>query len=555
VVFSLSGISNAWKVFAIILIANTLQSIFTPLLFDEPYYWLYAQKLSWGYFDHPPLIALLVRIGTSILPGETGVRLLGLIMGSFTFFFTYRLIEAETDGQVNYKLAALLLFSSLFLNLYTFLAIPDTPMLFFTVIFLYIYRKYLQNDSLQNTLMLALAATLLLYSKYHGVLVIAFTLLSNFRLLTRRSFYITALLTILLMVPHIWWQIQHNFATIRFQAIERNKIDSWHNYNYLPRQLALTGPVILLLFSILYKPGNQFQKTLQYIVVGVFVFFFIASFRRLVIIHWTVIAWPAMLCLSYFYIGSLKKYKPAISLLLWLNVILVILFRINFISNSYKVSGYNDVNPELMSSILKTRSNGHPLVFENMINPPSSYMFYQHEKAYAINNIRDKKSEFYYLPELENEFQGKTVSYISKEPVDHTSTGVSIPKGENYYITFIPNFSSFNTSMVINVINFDTFKASAKSTIRISIENKYKFSISLLKRKGAYLVFYLVSKKDAQIFSYKCDLPLNISIERPFDFTFRAPAEKGSYRAIFSIVTSDKRLGGFNSEIYNVSVE
>jgi len=31
---------------------------------DEVYYQTYAQHLQWNYFDHPPMVALLIRLST-----------------------------------------------------------------------------------------------------------------------------------------------------------------------------------------------------------------------------------------------------------------------------------------------------------------------------------------------------------------------------------------------------------------------------------------------------------------------------------------------------------
>ena len=38
-----------------------IQAGTTELLDDEAYYWVFSQHLDWGYFDHPPMTALLIR--------------------------------------------------------------------------------------------------------------------------------------------------------------------------------------------------------------------------------------------------------------------------------------------------------------------------------------------------------------------------------------------------------------------------------------------------------------------------------------------------------------
>jgi len=34
---------------------------------DEAYYWLYSQYLQWNYFDHPPMVAVWIRLFTANL--------------------------------------------------------------------------------------------------------------------------------------------------------------------------------------------------------------------------------------------------------------------------------------------------------------------------------------------------------------------------------------------------------------------------------------------------------------------------------------------------------
>ena len=550
-------LNSAWKVFTIIFLVNLLQAILSPLLNDEPYYWLYAQYPSWGYFDHPPMIAFLIRLGTFLLPGEIGVRLFGLILGSLTFFLIYQIIESETVKSVNYKLLGLLLFSSLFLNLYSFLAIPDTPLLFFAALFLYTYRRYLQNDGLLNAFILGVVAALLLYSKYHGILLIGFTVLSNIKLLRRPSFYVVFILTVLLFSPHIYWQIQHDYPTIRFQLLERtNNFNIGNVFSYIGEQAGVTGPVILLLFSILYKPKNQFQKTLKYNVVGIFVFFLVSSFKEMVNVHWTGIAWPSMLCLAYLFIDDLKRGRRYITWLLVFNLLIVLVFRLDFIINFFQVSNFNDKNPLVMARELNQRSGGHPLVFKDAYNEPSYIMFYTHQHSFAVNNIWYKKTQFNYLPALENEFQSKTVSLVSNDPINNTSQKIHIKKGKKYFITTVTNFSSFSTGVKINAQGFKSLNSLAESEVTISIESDLDAAaISLFKQKGGYLVLALTNKKNNHGFAFSYNGKLNLSNKDPFQFTFKAPAEKGDYTAVFSLVTKvDNFLVGFNSNTYNVEV-
>src|SRR5260370_7474518 len=53
----------------------------TPLSFDEAYYWMWSKHLAFGYYDHPPMVALVIRLGTMIAGDtELGVRLVSILL-------------------------------------------------------------------------------------------------------------------------------------------------------------------------------------------------------------------------------------------------------------------------------------------------------------------------------------------------------------------------------------------------------------------------------------------------------------------------------------------
>ncbi|WP_214072725.1 glycosyltransferase family 39 protein [Mucilaginibacter sp. dw_454] len=538
-----------------VLLINLVQAYGTTLLNDESYYWVYAKYLSWGYFDHPPMIALLIRIGASVLGGEIGVRLLPLLLGSGTFYLICKLIAGETEGELNLKLLALLLLSSLFLNLYSFLAIPDTPLLFFATLFLYIYRNYLNKDSFINAAVLGVVAALLLYSKYHGILVIGLTLISNPGLFKRRSFYVTTLVALVLYAPHIYWQIQHDFPTIRFQFGGRSgSIGIRHTLSYLGEQAAVTGPVILLLFSILYRPKDQFQKTLKYIVVGIFIFFLASSLKAMVNVHWTAVAWPPMLCLAYLYIEKLKAGTRFTYGLLIFNLLVVLVMRLNFGFNWFGVSNFNDKNPRLMASTLKAHTAGHPLVFDNTYNEPSYFSFYTGQDAFAVNDIWYKKTQYNYLPQLEQRFQDKAVAYVSDKAVDSTSRQIIIPHGKKYYITFINHFASFNSINVVFLSPINNLEANYESTFQIAINGVTPALMSQLKSESAYLVLSFTNNQTQATSYYKYPLPAVIVNNQPFKINFKAPARAGDYHYQFAVVAKQQIGIGYNSNVYNCRV-
>ena len=68
-----------------------------PLIDDEAYYWLWAQRLDWGYLDHPPLIAWLIALTTGTGDGSFLIRLSPLVLGVLTTY-TLFLLGRELFG-------------------------------------------------------------------------------------------------------------------------------------------------------------------------------------------------------------------------------------------------------------------------------------------------------------------------------------------------------------------------------------------------------------------------------------------------------------------------
>src|SRR5690349_24665118 len=73
---------------------------FTPLTFDEAYYWTWSKHLAGGYYDHPPMVAVLIRLGT-LIAGDTefGVRLVSIVLAIPMSFAVYRTAEILFGGR------------------------------------------------------------------------------------------------------------------------------------------------------------------------------------------------------------------------------------------------------------------------------------------------------------------------------------------------------------------------------------------------------------------------------------------------------------------------
>src|SRR6188768_1585039 len=71
----------------------------TPITFDEAYYWTWSKHLAGGYYDHPPMVAVVIRLGT-LLAGDTelGVRLVSILLALPMSWAVFRTAELLFGG-------------------------------------------------------------------------------------------------------------------------------------------------------------------------------------------------------------------------------------------------------------------------------------------------------------------------------------------------------------------------------------------------------------------------------------------------------------------------
>src|SRR6266568_9355989 len=74
-----------------LVVLRLLAAAWTPLTFDEAYYWMWSKHLAFGYYDHPPMVAFVIRAGT-LIAGDTelGVRLVSILLALPMSYAIYR---------------------------------------------------------------------------------------------------------------------------------------------------------------------------------------------------------------------------------------------------------------------------------------------------------------------------------------------------------------------------------------------------------------------------------------------------------------------------------
>lgn len=371
-------------------IINLLQAFFTGLHSDESYYWMFSRNLDWGYFDHPPMAALFIYGGYSLLPGEIGVRLLMVILSAITFALI--LNELKERDDIFFVTLFMLSFPLVHTHISGFLAIPDVPLLFFTMLFLLLYRKFLEKPSATVSLALGIISAAMIYSKYHAFLIIGLTVLSNLRLLRNKFFWLTAGVSVLLLLPHVWWQIDHGFPTFKYHLIERAKpLRVKHITDYLLNQLLMAGPLtgVLVFWKLTaFKPASKFDRALMFNILGFYAILFILSFKNRIEAHWTAAIMPMLMLATY----PLIKNDPSVKL--WFKrlalpvILLMLLYRVYLAADFIPNTGHAKItfyNRKASAMEIKEMAGGKKVGFFNNYAAVSNYIFYTGDSAVHLS--------------------------------------------------------------------------------------------------------------------------------------------------------------------------
>jgi len=538
------------------IILGLIQSRSTELLDDEAYYWVYSKFLDWGYFDHPPMVALLIRMGYSVFQNELGVRLLFLLLNVLSLFLIERLIERK--GSFLFYAIAL---SLAVLQLSGFVAVPDTPLIFFTALFFLSYKRFLRENSLLNSFLLGVVVAALLYSKYHAVLIVFFVLLSNLKLFRSYQTYLAGAIALLFFVPHLLWQYQHDWISFRYHLFESNVNPYKFSFTveYIGGQILLAGPlagIVLLPAAFLYHSKNVFERGLKFTLAGIYLFFLLSSFRGRVEGNWTSPAIVPLVVLSHHFLAEKQVWRKWLLRLLPVTMILVLFARIVMIVDILPVKaikqryhGWKDW-PRMM----KDKTKGLPIVFGNSYQRASKYWFYTGQMSYSLNYYRERRNNYNFWP-IEDSLLGKPVYILDIHNPDSFQTRIPVAIGNLNY-EYDPAFASFAKVKFIPSEKIIKVKENSAFLIDIHAELPPKYYSYILSHPEMKIEMVVgVFNK----YGWLEDLPLlntlNELVKKPSELKFDAQLPKGNYYLIFSILHIGTVTATHNSEKIKLVVE
>ena len=429
------------------LIVNLLQAIFTEVMSDEAYYFLYGQHLAWGYFDHPPMVGLMTYLSSLIFDGNLSVRFVTVILQVFTIFLVWKTVAEKNPDTSKVILFFIITASLVMFQVYGFVTTPDAPLLFFTALFLWGYQKFLRDKSWLNAFLLAVSMAGMVYSKYQAVLVIGLVLLSNGRLLLQYKVWLAGLFAALLLIPHFHWQFANNFPSFQYHLSDRSSAFKWGYFlEYLPNQLAVFNPFTLgaaVYVLIRYKPKDVFERGLYFLIIGFIAFFWITSFRGHVEPHWTVACSIPMIILLYRRSLENPKLMRYVKRVIAASLLLILVARI-LLPSGYLPEKLGFTGKTAKSKAIETVAKDLPVVFAGSFQDPSNYRFFTGKESFVLSAIDSRQTQFD-IWQKELAYQGKPVFVVKQDnPRSSDLSDLYIVDGKSFSGFFAENFQSVN---------------------------------------------------------------------------------------------------------------
>ena len=277
---------------------------------DEAYYWTWSKENVLSFLDHPPMIAWFIRFGTAIF-GDTnlGARFAGILAMLVTQLLLADIVRRVTHDVRAIVLAVLMPEAALYYGLLMAKVSPDVALIPFAVAMAWALIRLNESDDPRWWLAAGVFAGLALLSKFTAVMLIpavaAFMLVPDWRRRWLLSPYpwLAALIAVILFLPVLIWNAQHDWASFGFQIVRAtatHELSFRTVGDFIGLQFGLVGfillPVVLSGLTLTawrgYRRGDAVAILLSTAVIVPFGYFFWKSLSLRVGDTWPMFMWP-----------------------------------------------------------------------------------------------------------------------------------------------------------------------------------------------------------------------------------------------------------------------
>jgi len=247
---------QTWLAISALVLVRLVAAAVTPLSFDEAYYWTWAKHLAGGYYDHPPMVALIIRLGTMIA-GDTpfGVRVVSVLLALPMSWAVYETAAMLFGGRRVASTAAILLNVTLMAAVGTMIVTPDAPLMVASGFVLYTLAKVITTERGAWWLAVGLAVGAALVSKYTAlffgpVILIWLVVVPKMRRWLLSPWpYLGGIVAFAVCAPVILWNAEHHWVSFikQFGRARITHLTLRYVAEIVPTQILFASPLVFVL--------------------------------------------------------------------------------------------------------------------------------------------------------------------------------------------------------------------------------------------------------------------------------------------------------------------
>ena len=146
--------------------------------------------------------------------------------------------------------------------------------------------------------------------------------------------------------------------------------------------------LLLNWLGVTFKPADLFERSLKFVIVGTYLFFFLMTFKGRVEGNWTIITLVPLLYIGYNCIEKNEKLRKITCYSFVVSLLLIVTVRVLLIGNFFPPSLEltKTLSAKRWTRELKEKIKDRPVAFMNSYQKAALYEFYTGSPSFALNN-------------------------------------------------------------------------------------------------------------------------------------------------------------------------
>lgn len=291
-----------------------------PLAGDELLYLRYSQHLAPGYIDHPGVNATLIRLGTTVFSATPfGVRVLAVLLGLPASWAVWRAATLLFQNERAGATAALFFNLTVTMTMGSLLATSDSSVVVTSAFLLFFLAKLDQTERGAWWLAIGAAFGLGMFSKYTTLFFAASMLIWLIAVPAQRRWflnpwpYLGGLLALAVFEPVLWWNAEHHWASVAYQASRGagRALSLRYVFELIGAQLGLATPPIFFLACVGLGYGLRTHRSSAVVLLAALIltplgYFCWHALRERVQGNWPECVYPALACVAAYAVHSFE---------------------------------------------------------------------------------------------------------------------------------------------------------------------------------------------------------------------------------------------------------